>query len=60
MTDKKRFLLRIDQQSYDAVEKWASDEFRSVNAQIELIINKALKEAGRLKKAGSSENKEKN
>jgi hypothetical protein len=59
MTEKKRFLLRIDQQSYDAVEKWASDEFRSVNAQIELILNKALKEAGRLKKVGSSENKEK-
>jgi hypothetical protein len=60
VTEKKRFLLRIDQQSYDAVEKWASDEFRSVNAQIELIINKALKEAARLKKAGLSENKEKN
>ncbi|MGG5254180.1 Arc family DNA-binding protein [Neobacillus sp. SM06] len=50
MTDKKRFLLRLDQQIYDAVEKWASDEFRSVNAQIELLLKTALKESGRLKK----------
>lgn len=57
MAEKKRFLLRIDQQSYDAVEKWANDEFRSVNAQIELIIKKALKDAGRLKKPNSNEKK---
>ncbi|AZU60051.1 ribbon-helix-helix domain-containing protein [Neobacillus mesonae] len=49
MAEKKRFLLRVDQKVYDALEKWAEDEFRSVNAQIELIIKKALKEAGRLK-----------
>jgi hypothetical protein len=60
MTEKKRFLLRINQQSYDAMEKWACDEFRSVNAQIELIINKALKDEGRLKKGGSTGNKNKN
>ncbi|WP_251554971.1 hypothetical protein [Neobacillus muris] len=51
MAEKKRFLLRIDPKSYDAVEKWANDEFRSVNAQIELIIKKALKDAGRLGKS---------
>ena len=50
MNDKKKFLLRIDQKTYDALEKWASDEFRSVNAQIELLLKKALKEEGRLKK----------
>ena len=50
LSDKKRFLLRLDQQLYDAVEKWASDEFRSVNAQIELLLKTALKDAGRLKK----------
>lgn len=49
MADKKKFLLRIDQKTYDALEKWASDEFRSVNAQIELLLKQALKEAGRLK-----------
>jgi hypothetical protein len=50
MAEKKRFLLRIDQRDYDALEKWADDELRSVNAQIELIIKKALKDTGRLKK----------
>jgi hypothetical protein len=60
MAEKKRFLLRIDQQSYDAVEKWANDEFRSINAQIELIIKKALKDAGRLKKQTQGENSEEN
>jgi hypothetical protein len=49
VAEKKRFLLRVDQRTYDALEKWAEDEFRSVNAQIEIIIKKALKDAGRLK-----------
>jgi hypothetical protein len=49
VAEKKRFLLRIDQQIYDALEKWAEDEFRSVNAQIEIIIKKSLKDSGRLK-----------
>ncbi len=43
---------------YDSLEKWAEDEFRSVNAQIELIIKKALKDAGRLKNRGTTEDKE--
>ena len=47
MTEKKKFLLRMDQKTFDALEKWAQDEFRSVNAQIEMILKKALKEAGR-------------
>jgi hypothetical protein len=47
--EKKRFLLRIDPKIYDALEKWASDDLRSVNAQIEILIKKALKDAGRLK-----------
>lgn len=50
MPEKKRFLLRLDQQVYNALEKWASDEFRSVNAQIELILREAIKNAGRLNK----------
>jgi hypothetical protein len=49
--EKKRFLLRVDQKVYDALEKWASDELRSVNAQIELLLKKALKEAGRSKES---------
>jgi len=49
VAEKKRFLLRIDQKTYDELEKWASDELRSVNAQIEILLKKALKEAGRTK-----------
>ena len=39
----------MDQKVYDALEKWASDELRSVNAQIELLLKKSLKDAGRAK-----------
>lgn len=39
----------MDQKVYDALEKWASDELRSVNAQIELLLKKSLKDAGRMK-----------
>ncbi|WP_026765084.1 hypothetical protein [Sediminibacterium salmoneum] len=48
---KKSFVLRIDQQSYAALEKWAADEFRSVNGQIEMLIDQALKAAGRKKES---------
>lgn len=54
MADKKNFVLRIDEETYKALEKWASDEFRSVNGQIEWILDKVLKEAGRKKKADGS------
>ena len=47
MTSKKNFVIRIDNDTYKALEKWASDEFRSVNGQIEWILNKSLKEVGR-------------
>jgi len=49
MTKKKAFVLRVDSEKLDAVEKWASDEFRSVNGQLEWIIDRALKDAGRIK-----------
>ena len=49
MSDKKSFVIRIDNETYKALEKWASDEFRSVNGQLEWIIDQALKEAGRKK-----------
>ena len=48
--EKKSFVLRIDGATYDALERWAADEFRSVNGQMEWIIAKALKDAGRLAK----------
>ena len=44
--------MRVDQETMEALEKWASDEFRSVNGQLEYIITKALKDARRLKKDG--------
>lgn len=49
MSSKKSFVIRIDNDTYKALEKWASDEFRSVNGQIEWILNQKLKEAARLK-----------
>jgi hypothetical protein len=49
MAQKKAFVLRLDPEKYKAVEKWAADEFRSVNGQFEWIIDQALKKAGRLK-----------
>ena len=51
MADKKNFVLRIDEEVYKLLEKWAADDFRSVNGQIEWIINQQLKENGRLKTA---------
>jgi len=50
MAKKKSFALRIDPALYKAVEKWAADEFRSTNGQLEWIIHKALKDARRLRK----------
>lgn len=49
MADKKNFMLRVDEELFKALEKWAADEFRSVNGQLEWIIQQKLKEAGRLK-----------
>lgn len=46
---KKSFVLRIDEEVYKALEKWASDEFRSVNGQIEWLVDRALKDSGRSK-----------
>ncbi|HAI74644.1 MAG TPA: Arc family DNA binding domain-containing protein [Microscillaceae bacterium] len=48
MSAKKNFALRLDEQLMKAVEKWASDEFRSTNGQIEWVIHQALRQAGRL------------
>lgn len=57
MAKKKSFVLRIDPDVYDALEKWAAQEFRSANGQIEWIINKALRDARRTVVA-STETKE--
>ena len=49
-TNTKTFLLRVDAETMEAVEKWAADEFRSVNGQLQWIIAEALKKSGRKKK----------
>ena len=46
----KIFVLRVDAQTMEAIEKWAADEFRSTNGQLQWIISEALKKSGRLKK----------
>jgi hypothetical protein len=49
MSEKKSFALRIDSETMKAIEKWAADEFRSVNGQIEWMLNDSLKQAKRVK-----------
>jgi len=49
MAEKKRFLLRVDPDVYRALEKWAADDLRSVNAQIEFLLKEALTRAGRVR-----------
>ncbi|MFZ0058719.1 MAG: DNA-binding protein [Acidimicrobiales bacterium] len=53
MTERRSVLLRIDPAVHVALTRWANDEFRSVNAQIEFVLRRALAEAGRMpKRAG--------
>lgn len=49
MSEKKKFLLRIDSGAYAALEKWAADDLRSINAQIEFILIESLRKNGRWK-----------
>jgi hypothetical protein len=55
MAQKKPFVLRLDPEVLKAIEKWAGDDFRSTNGQIEWILHRALKESGRLKSKGKSD-----
>jgi hypothetical protein len=48
MAERKVKLLRVDQDLYDALERWAADDLRSVNAQIEFLLRESLRRAGRL------------
>ena len=47
MSEKKKFLLRVDGGIYAALEKWAADDLRSINAQIEFLLQEAVKKSGR-------------
>ena len=60
MAEKKKFLLRIDAQLYAALEKWAADDLRSINAQIEFLLSMAVRNAGRQTKESPEEIKKNN
>ncbi len=47
MAEKKKFLLRIDEKIYAALEKWAADDLRSINAQIEFLLKETVAKSGR-------------
>ena len=47
MPDRKPFLLRVDRELLEALQRWADDDLRSLNGQIEFLLRRALKEAGR-------------
>ncbi len=49
MTEKKRFLLRLEPELHAALERWAADELRSVNGQIEFLLQQAARTSGRLR-----------
>ena len=50
MAERKAFLLRIDKDVLEAVQRWADDDLRSLNGQIEFLLRRRLEEAGRLRK----------
>ena len=51
MANRKSFALRIDAKTLEAMQRWAKDDLRSLNAQIEFVLREALRNAGRLKRA---------
>ena len=55
MAEKKGYALRINAEVLDALQRWADDELRSVNAQIEYLLRDALRKAGRLKPPGEDD-----
>jgi hypothetical protein len=50
VTARRQVLLRVDPAVHDALMRWANDEFRSVNAQVEMLLRRALADAGRMPK----------
>ena len=51
MAERKAFLLRLDPAVHDAMQRWAADDLRSLNAQIDFVVRRALQQQGRLKAA---------
>ena len=54
MAERKSFLLRVDREVLDAVQRWANDDLRSLNGQIEFLLRRALRQSGRASAAPSS------
>lgn len=59
MADRKPFLLRMDRQVLDALQRWANDDLRSLNGQIEFVLRRALQQQGRLSAEFTRDMKEK-
>lgn len=57
MNEKKNLIIRIDSTTHKTLAAWAADDFRSINGQIEYLLNKALSDAGRLKTEGNKTHK---
>jgi len=53
MADRKSFLLRVDREVLEAVQRWANDDLRSLNGQIEFLLRRALRDAGRAPMRGA-------
>jgi hypothetical protein len=58
VSERKAFLLRIDPEVLDALQRWANDDVRSLNGQIEFVLRKVLKQEGRLAERGERPGKE--
>ena len=54
MAARKSFLLRLDPETFEAVQRWANDDLRSVNGQVEFLLRRALADAGRQPRSGGS------
>lgn len=55
MAERKAFLIRVDRDVLDAVQRWANDDLRSMNAQIEFLLRQALRDSGRVRRPESGE-----
>jgi hypothetical protein len=58
VAERKPFLLRIDRDVLEALQRWANDDLRSLNGQIEFVLRRVLQENGRLKKEDGRETKD--
>ncbi len=57
MAERRAFLLRIDPELYDALQRWAGDELRSLNGQIEFLLRRTATDAGRLRGTGRKDDR---